>query len=37
MWIWRVQNFDLVAVPQKQYGQFYQGKKENIVYFLQVG
>ncbi|KAI9489983.1 hypothetical protein BDB00DRAFT_884323 [Zychaea mexicana] len=25
LWIWRVQNFSLVTVPEKQYGQFYQG------------
>jgi gelsolin len=25
MWIWRVQNFNLVAVPKNQYGQFFQG------------
>ncbi|KAL0093689.1 hypothetical protein F4703DRAFT_1731243, partial [Phycomyces blakesleeanus] len=25
MFIWRVQNFGLVRVPEKQYGQFYQG------------
>ncbi|PHZ16023.1 actin depolymerizing protein, partial [Rhizopus microsporus ATCC 52813] len=38
MWIWRVQNFGLVSVPENQYGKFYQGdsyivlksiKKEN--------
>ncbi|KAF7723803.1 hypothetical protein EC973_001587 [Apophysomyces ossiformis] len=38
LWIWRVQSFNLVSVPLKQYGQFYQGdsylvlkttKKEN--------
>ncbi|KAI9248049.1 hypothetical protein BDA99DRAFT_471013 [Phascolomyces articulosus] len=25
LWVWRVQNFALVTVPEKQYGQFYQG------------
>ncbi|KAI9027465.1 hypothetical protein CLU79DRAFT_739314 [Phycomyces nitens] len=25
LFIWRVQNFSLVRVPEKQYGQFYQG------------
>ncbi|KAI8070519.1 hypothetical protein BC940DRAFT_296353 [Gongronella butleri] len=25
LWIWRVQAFNLVPVPQNQYGQFYQG------------
>ncbi|KAI8144778.1 hypothetical protein BJV82DRAFT_606225 [Fennellomyces sp. T-0311] len=25
LWIWRVQNFALVTVPEKQYGHFYQG------------
>ncbi|KAI8638461.1 hypothetical protein BD408DRAFT_453620 [Parasitella parasitica] len=25
MWIWRVQNFTLVKVPESHYGQFYQG------------
>ncbi|CEP17352.1 hypothetical protein [Parasitella parasitica] len=25
MWIWRVQNFALVKVPESQHGQFYQG------------
>ncbi|EIE81049.1 hypothetical protein RO3G_05754 [Rhizopus delemar RA 99-880] len=38
LWIWRVQNFKLIAVPRNQYGKFYQGdsyvvlssvKKEN--------
>ncbi|KAI7882035.1 actin depolymerizing protein [Lichtheimia hyalospora FSU 10163] len=25
MWIWRVQSFELVTVPENKYGQFYQG------------
>lgn len=25
MWIWRVQNFELVTVPENKHGQFYQG------------
>ncbi|CAO3647131.1 unnamed protein product [Cunninghamella echinulata] len=25
IWIWRVQNFQLIPVPKKHYGQFYQG------------
>lgn len=28
MWIWRVQNFGLVSVPENQYGKFYQGNND---------
>lgn len=28
LWIWRVQNFKLIAVPRNQYGKFYQGNCE---------
>ncbi|ORZ03296.1 gelsolin-like protein 1-like protein, partial [Syncephalastrum racemosum] len=46
LWVWRVQNFALTRVPEKQFGQFYQGdsyivlrstKKENtdgLIYHI---
>jgi hypothetical protein len=33
MWIWRVQSFQLVKVPEKQFGQFYQGM-EILAFFF---
>ncbi|KAI9321232.1 hypothetical protein BX666DRAFT_1899928 [Dichotomocladium elegans] len=31
LWVWRVQNFELVAVPEKYFGQFYQGDSYVIL------
>ncbi|KAG1461516.1 hypothetical protein G6F56_005712 [Rhizopus delemar] len=31
LWIWRVQNFNLVPVPENQYGKFYQGDSYIIL------
>ncbi|KAI8983802.1 hypothetical protein BDB01DRAFT_850457 [Pilobolus umbonatus] len=31
MWIWRVQNFKLITVPEREYGQFYQGDSYIIL------
>ncbi|KAI7906095.1 uncharacterized protein BX663DRAFT_549208 [Cokeromyces recurvatus] len=31
LWVWRVQNFNLVAVPSSQYGKFYQGDSYIIL------
>jgi hypothetical protein len=34
MWIWRVQSFQLVKVPEKQFGQFYQGMEILAFFFF---